>query len=399
MPKRLLMLGGSAAQVPAIQYARRQGYYVIVCDYLINNPGRQFADEYCNVSTTDHEAVLSLARNLEIDGVVAYASDPAAPTAAYVGNALGLPSNPYQSVLTLTRKDLYRKFMAENKFNAPRFETFSTPAEARGAVDRFSWPVVVKPVDSSGSKGVTVVNEPAAIETACVRAMSFARHKAIIVEGFVDTEYSVQLEGDGFVRDGQLVFRSFCDGNFDRLCNPVVPIGASFPSSYRNEIQDRAHTEIQRVLDLLKIERGALNFDIRVDRQGQIFLMEIGPRNGGNLLPQVIERATGVNLIDYTLRSALGLNCSDLHMAAIEGFHASYVLHSLKDGIFEGITFSDAIAARIRGKNIWAEPGQAVHRFDGSDQALGTLLLEFESFDQMRESLGYMDRHITVLLR
>ena len=82
--KKVLMLGGSLYQVYAIKEAVRLGYYVITCDYLPDNPGHKFAHEYYNVSTTDKKAVLCLAERLKVDGVVAYASDPAAPTAAYV---------------------------------------------------------------------------------------------------------------------------------------------------------------------------------------------------------------------------------------------------------------------------------------------------------------------------
>ena len=92
------MLGGSIYQTYAIKEAVKLGYYVITCDYLPGNPGHKFAHEYHNVSTTDKEAVLALARDLKVDGVVAYASDPAAPTAAYVCEKLGLPTSPFKSV-------------------------------------------------------------------------------------------------------------------------------------------------------------------------------------------------------------------------------------------------------------------------------------------------------------
>ena len=100
--KKVLMLGGSLYQVYAIKEAVKMGYYVITCDYLPNNPGHQYAHEYYNVSTTDKEAVYELAKRLQVDGVVAYASDPAAPTAAYVCEKLGLPTSPYNSVEILS---------------------------------------------------------------------------------------------------------------------------------------------------------------------------------------------------------------------------------------------------------------------------------------------------------
>lgn len=88
--KRILLLGGSTQQIPAIEYARNQGYYTVLCDYLPDNPGQKYSDKFYRVSTTDKDAILKVAENENIDGIVAYASDPAAPTAAYVAEKLGL---------------------------------------------------------------------------------------------------------------------------------------------------------------------------------------------------------------------------------------------------------------------------------------------------------------------
>lgn len=117
--KKIMMLGGNQVQMTAIKAAKEQGYYVITVDYLPDNPGHKLADEYHNVSTIDKEAVLQLARELEIDGIVSYASDVSAPTAAFVAEAMGLPTNPYESVHILTHKNEFRKFMRENGLPMP----------------------------------------------------------------------------------------------------------------------------------------------------------------------------------------------------------------------------------------------------------------------------------------
>ena len=109
--KRVLMLGGSTSQVCAIKRAKEMGLYVIICDYLPDNPGQFVADEFYLVSTTDKEAVLELAKGLNLDAVICYASDPAAPTAAYVCEKLGLPTSPYESVMVLSNKDTFRQYL------------------------------------------------------------------------------------------------------------------------------------------------------------------------------------------------------------------------------------------------------------------------------------------------
>lgn len=109
--KKILLLGGSAQQIVAINTAKRLGYYTVLCDFLPDNPGQYEADKFYLVSTTDKNAVLKVAMEENVNGVLAYASDPAAPTAAYVAEKLGLLTNPYESVETLCNKDKFRIFL------------------------------------------------------------------------------------------------------------------------------------------------------------------------------------------------------------------------------------------------------------------------------------------------
>ena len=115
--KKILLLGGSAQQIVAIKTAQKHGFYTVLCDFLPDNPGQYEVDKFYLVYTTDKEAVLKVALYEKVDGVLAYASDPAAPTAAYVAEKMGLPTNPYQAVETLFNKDKFRVFLKENGFN------------------------------------------------------------------------------------------------------------------------------------------------------------------------------------------------------------------------------------------------------------------------------------------
>ena len=202
------MLGGSLQQVPAIKRAKELGFYVITCDYLPSNPGHKYADEYYDVSTTDLEGVLQLAQNLNIDGIIAYASDPAAPTAAYVSEKMGIPGNSYDSVKILTEKDLFRKFLSENGFCTPKAKGYLTYKEAVSDIDSYRFPIMVKPVDSSGSKGVVKVYSKTELEAAVEEALSYSRSKRFIIEEFI-VKKGYQVSGDGFSVDGKLVFTSY----------------------------------------------------------------------------------------------------------------------------------------------------------------------------------------------
>ncbi|MBN4046861.1 ATP-grasp domain-containing protein, partial [bacterium AH-315-P07] len=303
--KRIMFLGGGRLQIAPILYAKNQGHYVITCDYLPENPGHQYADEYHNLSTIDKDAVLALSTTLKIDGIVAYASDVAAPTQAYVGNKLGLPSNPYEAVQTLVQKDLFREFMHKNKFHIPVSGCFDDLEPMQEFFDSLKKPVIVKPVDSSGSKGVIKIYEKEELPAAFEYAIRYSIRKRVVIEEFFVRD-GYQVAGDGFIVDGTLVFRGWANEHFDKLCNPLVPIGESFPSIMPQKTLENAHAETQRMLELLGMKMGALNFDFHYDKSGNFSFLELGPRNGGNLIPETIQHSTGVDLVKYTVDSALG---------------------------------------------------------------------------------------------
>jgi len=142
--KRLLLLGGSTQQIPVIKYAKKQGYDIILCDYLPDNPGQNYADKFYCVSTTDKEAILEVAQKENVDGVVAYASNPAAPTAAYVAEKMGLPTSPYKPVELLTNKDKFTAFLAEHNLCTPKAKGYGSIEEAKKDIERLRVPVLIK---------------------------------------------------------------------------------------------------------------------------------------------------------------------------------------------------------------------------------------------------------------
>jgi biotin carboxylase len=395
--KRILFLGGAPTQIPPIKYALEEGHYIITCDYLPENPGHKLAHEYHNVSTTDKEAVLALAETLDIDGVVAYASDPSAPTAAYVSEKLGLPGNPYSSVEILTRKDLFRAFLEEHDFNTPRSQSFYELDEAKTWLDEIGTPAFIKPVDSSGSKGVTSLLFKDAFEEAFNHALKFSREKKVVVEEAIFRK-GYQVAGDGFVVDGKLVFRCWADEHFDKLCNGLVPIGQTFPTSHDQSLLETAHSETQRLLSLLNINTGALNFDFLFSEDRKFYFLELGPRNGGCLIPEVIRYSTKVDLVKYTVDAALGLDCSDIKMEATQGYWSSYMVHSLEAGEFKELWLSERAKKYIVEQDIQIQQGDKVDKYSGSHDTLGTLILHYPSMQEMLDMVDNMEHDILVIV-
>ena len=152
--KKLLLLGGTRYLLPVIKAAHSLGMYVITCDYLPVNIAHKYSDEYLNVSIIDKEAVLNVAKRKQIDGIMSFATDPGVVTAAYVAEKMGLPScGPYESVCILQDKGRFRKFLENHNFIVPHAKSYTDIEKAILEINYFNWAVIVKPVDSAGSKG------------------------------------------------------------------------------------------------------------------------------------------------------------------------------------------------------------------------------------------------------
>ena len=391
------MLGGSLYQVYAIKEAVRLGYYVISCDYLPDNPGHQYAHEYHNVSTTDKEAVLELARRLQVDGVVAYASDPAAPTAAYVCEQLGLPSSPYQSVEILSKKDLFRAYLAEHGFNVPKAQGFTSYEEALSVIDTFKLPVMVKPVDSSGSKGINKMTDKSQLKAFVEDALSYSRDKRFLIEEFI-VKKGYQISGDAFSVDGRLVFHCFGNEYYSsKVQKDFAPLGECWPFLMDESIEKRLHDELQRLITLLDMKSTAYNVEAIVDEQDNIYILELGARSGGSLIPQITEYATGVNMVTYVIKAAMGEDCSDLQMAPTRGCWSNYMVHADESGTYAGITYDEHFAKHNLVDFVTdIKIGDPVHKFRDAQDAIGTLIVKYDNPQQMFEMIANMEKYVKV---
>ena len=384
----------------AIQTAKNLGYYTILCDFLPDNPGQKYADKFYLESTTDLEKILEIAQKEEIDGILAYASDPAAPTAAFVAEKLGLPGNPYESVQILCNKDRFRSFLSQNNFFTPAAKSYESTAAAISDLERgrFKLPVIVKPVDSSGSKGVGKINNLNTAMEKLSDAMDHSRSGRIIVEEYVN-KLGYQIAGDGLSIDGDLVFRCFANDHFDaKSYNPFVPVSASFPYNMPQDIQNKIHNEIQRLLTLLKMKTCTYNFDIRIDDSYNVYLMEVAPRDGGNYIQQILNYATGIDLVKYTVLAAMGEPLEKVSMNQANGYYSYYAVHSLNDGILREIEISPNARDKIIENHLIVQPGDEVEHFSGANTALGCLLMKFENMEEMLDMMDYSRQWIKVVL-
>ncbi len=382
--KKLLILGAMEMHVPLIKRAKEMGNYVITVDYIPENPGHKLADEAYFDSTTDLDAVLKLSKKLNIDGIMTYNSDPAAPTAAYVAEKLGLPGNPYQSVKIMSEKNLFRDFLISNGLNAPKFGNYLNIEDALCHINDFSFPIIIKPVDSSGSKGVTVVNNVNDVQNAIECALEKSRSKKFIIEEYIEP-VGKQLHGDGFVQNGKVVFLHLGDHHFDSTINNLVPYSTTYPTEHPVEIVNACKNQIQDFMSKVGFKNGGFNVELRIsNKDNKPYIIDIGARNGGNFTPKVIEYGSGFNFLDRAIKIALGESIDDIKITdKVSNFVSYLILHSDKNGVLNNIVLDKMIENRIIEKHIYLKSGDKVETFLGANAALGVLIMKYESREVM----------------
>lgn len=399
--KKLMLLGGLRYLIPVIEAAHQQGYYVITADYLPDNIAHKYSDEYCNVNIVNKEAVLREAQRLRIDGIMSFACDPGVVAASYVQNKMDLPSfGPFESVEILQNKDKFRAFLAKNGFNVPQAKGFDCIEAAMQEIYWYPWPVIVKPTDAAGSKGVTRVDKAEDLRPALEYAMVHSISGHIIVEEFIDKQ-GCSSDTDSFSEDGKLKFVSFCAQRFDaEATNPYTPAAYSWPSTFTKEQEEYLTAEIQRLITLLNLKTCVYNIEVRVAPNGKPYIMELTPRGGGNRLCEMLRYSTGVDMITAITRAMVGDPILEpIEQKPYNGHWAEIILHADESGFFDHLEINESLPAEIVEEDLWVAKGDKVDSFEGANNAIGTLVLKFKTAEELEKAITNQRSWLKVVVR
>lgn len=398
--KKIMLLGGIRYLLPVIKAAHEQGYYVITADYIPDNIAHKFSDEYVNVSIIDKEAVLKVAREKQIDGIMSFGVDPGVVSASYVQNQMGLPSfGPFESVEILQNKDKFRAFLSEHCFNVPKAKGYTSAVDAMADAAIWEYPIIVKPTDAAGSKGVTRVDNVGQLKAAVDYAFDKSISGHIIIEDFIE-KADCSSDTDSMSVDGKLVFTSFCAQRFDlNATNPYTPAAYSWPSTFTAEQEAYLTSEIQRLITLLGLKTVVYNIETRIGTNGKPYIMELTPRGGGNRLCEMLRYATGVDMITAITRAMVGDPIEPISQKPYNGHWAEIILHADKDGVFDHLEISKDLPAEVVEEDLWVKQGDKVESFEGANNAIGTLVLKFQTAEELEKAITNQRDWLQVLVK
>lgn len=372
----MLIAGGGYADIPLIQAAKKLGFYVITSGNRPDELGHRHSDEYQHADFSDPDAMLSLARKLNVAAICACCNDFSALSCAYVAEKMDLPGHDsFEIAKIIHHKDLYREFALRNGIPAPRAKGADNINEGLQAVDSLTFPIIIKPVDLTGGKGVTTVYAPGQAKAALDKAFSTSRAKRVVIEEFVEGS---RHGFSAFLRDGRVVFY-FWDNEYYYL-NPYLVAGAFTPGLVPSDARRQLCEVSEKIASLLSLKTGIFHIQF-ILHEGRPVIIEICRRAPGDLYIKLVEHATGVAYAEWIVRASAGLACEELKHADPRGFFTRHCIMASRAGSLQNVVFDPALDKMIIDRMMWWQPGDQVA--DVMTTKFGIVFVKFNSQNEM----------------
>lgn len=297
---KIAIIGAALFQEPVILRAKEMGLETHVFAWAAGDPGEKLADYFYPISIREKDAILEECRRIGIDGIVSIASDLAMETVNYIAEELGLPGNSMAATRISTNKHWMRKAFEENGDPSPRSVLVDDSTDF-DSID-LELPLIVKPTDRSGSRGVSKITRRSKLKDAIFRAREYSFEKKAVVEEFAEgDEYSIE-------------YISFRGKHWFLAATQKITTGAPYfietghrqPAPLSEEMIGRIQKISEHALDTLGLENGAAHIELKIDGD-KVNIIEIGGRMGGDFIgSDLVELSTGYDFVKGVINVALG---------------------------------------------------------------------------------------------
>ncbi len=299
--KKLAIIGASYLQIPLIEKAREMCTETHVFAWAHGSePGRDCCDQYYPVSITEKEKILEICECIQINGIISIGSDLAMPTVNFVADRMNLYGNSLECTLFTTNKYAMRVKLSENNLPCPKFQKITS---VNHSTEGLVFPLIVKPTDRSGSRGISKINDENKLSNAIRTALSESIAKEAIIEEFIEgKEISVEM----ISWQGTHHLITFTD-KVSTGEPYFVEIEQHVPADLSPSLSSRIVSLVKEALTVLGVEYGASHTELLITKEEEIFIVEIGARMGGdNIGSDLVQLSTGYDFVRGIIGVALG---------------------------------------------------------------------------------------------
>lgn len=373
--KKLMIMGAGIYQVPLIKRAKEMGIHTIAVSIPGNYPGFAVADEICHINTVDYEAVLKVAKEKQIDGIVTAGTDVAVITIGKVCDEMGLSGLSFEAAKIASDKMLMKERYEACGVRTARFRKVYFEDDLQEAIKELEYPLIFKAVDSSGSRGITRVNTPADIDAAVAGVKAVTRKNYYIVEEFIIGE---EFGAQAFVYGGKLQF-VLPHGDYVFTGDTGVPIGHFAPYNLDEEVLKDVYEQAEKAIRAMGLDNCAINADF-IMKDNKTYVLEIGGRSGATCLAELVSIYYGYDYYEKIIQAALGEAPEFPQDMAVP--NASMLLMSAKDGVIKSIADHNPENDHIYEVMFDYRVGEAVKKFKVGPHRIGHVVTKGATLEE-----------------
>lgn len=373
--KKIMIMGAGIYQYPLIKRAKELGMYSIVVSIDGDYPGFDIADKIYYVDTRDKASVLDIAIKEQIDGICTCGTDVAMETIGSICDKLKLNGISAKTAIAMTNKSIMKKVFKRFCVSTADFKLFqfkNVNLEELGIYcSSIGYPVVFKILDSSGSRGISIVNSKDEIKNTIDFISKYTREEIFLIEKFiVGEEYGAQV----FVVDGTIELL-LVHGDIVDTRKTGIPVGHYYPYNLSYELYEDMLNQINNIIHAFDIREGALNFDFILSNN-KVYVIEVGARAGGTMLPELVSNIYNINYYDLILYSSVNmLNVYNLSNIQQQNKAVIYhLLYSEYNGVLKEINIPNS--KHMVYSNTDYVPGDNIRKFENGTDRIGDYCLE-----------------------
>lgn len=388
--KKMLMVGGSHAEIPLIEAAHKLGYEVITTGNQAEGLGHPYADAYVKCDFSDRDAIYRLAKEQKVDAICSGCNDFAYLSTAYACEKLGLPGHDtYETALMLHHKDRYRHLAKELGIRTPNAYRCRSLEEMIRACGHMQFPVIVKPVDLTGGKGMMRCDGIGQLESAYENGMRVTRQSYLVAEEFVTgTNHGFSA----YLQDRKVTFY-FAD-NEQYYHNPYLVSGASAPGDIPTGALKQLCADCEKIAEKLQLTDGILHIQFVLREDGEPVIIEVCRRAPGDLYIHLVELVTGVDYPSCIVAAEAGIKIPALSLHNAEGYTVRHCIMADREGRVEEVRIEDEIRPYITEQMLWYRKGESIE--DMLKYKAGIVFLHFDDEKTYRYYLPKLTELLTI---
>ncbi len=382
--KKVMILGAGIYQVPLIKKAKEMGLYTIVVSIRGNYPGFALADQVYYINTTDADQILKTAEEEKIDGICTAGTDVAVPAIGKVCDALGLKGVSYDAAVCSANKSEMKKRFVSGGVCTAAYQIAHNTDEAKKIIDTLGLPVMIKSVDSSGSRGITKIHQGTAEEIAAAvdLALAVSKKDYFVVEECIE---GIEFGAQALVNHGQVIF-VMPHGDYVFQGDTGVPVGHYVPYEISGDLLLESERQVELSVKSLGLDNCAVNADF-ILKDDKVYVLEIGARSGATCLPEMVSIYYDVDFYKMILQTALGEKIDKFGVRQGKP-NACRLITADRTGTIKEIRLPKTIDMNVVDISLDYGTGDHVNRFHIGPDRIGQVITKGETLQEAVETMN-----------